>query len=869
MATKKKLLQAAAGTAAASGGAGGLNVEQVFSTYLYDGNGSSQVIENGINLGQSNDGGSFELFGVDGDEFQVAASTDFEMGSGDFTVECFIRTTVQSSGDGIITYATGGGASNTQWGMFTGYAGATSVDFYLSNGSSYFANTGGGNVTDGDWHHVAFCRSGSSGYLFVDGTQVGSTLSLGSTSLSPTSLNLNIGSQDSGYSFNGNISNVRIVKGTALYTANFTAPTSALTAVTNTVLLTGQGSASEVTNDNSSSSHSVVANGGVTTTSFGPFDAADAGEGGLVWTKSRTGSQNHWLYTTAISGTKGLISNDTASITSFPTYNELSSYNANGFTLGTASNGNQSNLSGEKYASWTFRKAPKFFTCVQYTGTGSSLTINHDLGVEPAVIIIKRTNTTGNWIVFTDVVDGTMDYLYLNDTSASADGSTLLSKSSTSFTLLQSFLYGNASGSEYVAYLFAHNDGDGDFGPTGDQDIIKCGSYTGTGSAGNEIDLGFEAQWVLIRRSDSAEDWFLYDVMRGMNNGSTSARLLANTSAAEDAPATVITATSTGFKLISINSAVNGSGGNYIYIAIRRGPMAVPTDATDVFAVDTLDSTGSGYDSNFVVDMAFERNVSSASDTRIASRLTGATTLRTNTTEAEGAQSSNVWDFMDGWFYDGTSNSSKYSWMWKRAPSFCDVVAYTGNGTAQTITHNLGVTPEFILLKNRSTVVQWTGYHKDLNGGTNPAHYKIVLNQTNGEGGSSHWNYTSPTSSDFTVGSSMSASSNNYIAYLFASLDGVSKVGSFTMAGSDINVDCGFSSGARFVLLKRTDSTGNWLVFDSERGIVAGADPYLLLNTTDGEDVFGALDIIDPYSSGFTAVSANIANGNWIFYAIA
>jgi hypothetical protein len=74
-----------------------------------------------------------------------------------------------------------------------------------------------------------------------------------------------------------------------------------------------------------------------------------------------------------------------------------------------------------------------------------------------------------------------------------------------------------------------------------------------------------------------------------------------------------------------------------------------------------------------------------------------------------------------------------------------------------------------------------------------------------------------------------------YIAYLFATLAGVSKVGSYTGTGADLNVDCGFSAGARFILIKRTDSTGDWYVYDSLRGIVAGNDPYLLLNSTAAE----------------------------------
>jgi len=115
-------------------------------------------------------------------------------------------------------------------------------------------------------------------------------------------------------------------------------------------------------------------------------------------------------------------------------------------------------------------------------------------------------------------------------------------------------------------------------------------------------------------------------------------------------------------------------------------------------------------------------------------------------------------------------------------------------------------------------------------------------------------------------------SGNTFIAYLFASVDGISKVGSYTGTGNDLNVDCGFSAGARFILIKRTDSSGDWYVWDSLRGIVAGNDPYLLLNTTAAQVT--NTDYIDPLASGFTVTSSapaalNASGGTYIFYAIA
>ena len=95
-------------------------------------------------------------------------------------------------------------------------------------------------------------------------------------------------------------------------------------------------------------------------------------------------------------------------------------------------------------------------------------------------------------------------------------------------------------------------------------------------------------------------------------------------------------------------------------------------------------------------------------------------------------------------------------------------------------------------------------------------------------------------------------------------------MGSYTGTGSTQNIDCGFSNGARFVIIKRTDSADDWIVVDTERGIVSGNDPYLALNTTDPE--LTSQDYVDPYSSGFAVTGENPVganSGTYIFYAIA
>ena len=136
------------------------------------------------------------------------------------------------------------------------------------------------------------------------------------------------------------------------------------------------------------------------------------------------------------------------------------------------------------------------------------------------------------------------------------------------------------------------------------------------------------------------------------------------------------------------------------------------------------------------------------------------------------------------------------------------------------------------------------------------------------------WNNTSPTSSNFTVGTSndVNGSGRTYVAYLFATCAGVSKVGSYTGNGTTQTINCGFAGGARFVLIKRTDSTGDWYVYDTARGMTTLTDPYLLLNSNAAESA--TLGSVTTVTTGF-AVNASILSAintnsaSYIFLAIA
>ncbi len=590
-----------------------------------------------------------------------------------------------------------------------------------------------------------------------------------------------------------------------------------------------------------------------------------SGEGGLVWIKNReSGTQDNVLNDTERGAGQIIESNNTNA--QFLSTARFSAFNSNGFTVGTD---NATNQSGNGIVSWTFRKAPGFFDVVTYTGDGvSGKSISHSLESVPGFIIIKNQDETNSWNCWHRGVTSPnsswwQNYLTLNTTNAAGSWTTGLTAepTSTSFTVGTGGGVNN-SGVNYVAYIFAHDESS--FGTDGDESIIKCGTFEG--NVGTVVNLGFEPQWILVKRVDGARDWFIYDTMRGLP-GSDNANTLSlspNLSAAEN-DARSIHITSTGFK-VSTSTGLNSD--THIYMAIRR-PNKPPEVATEVFKATNL--VAGPVSLGFVPDLNLSKYTAGVQSWFWLDRLRGGSAnLYSDSTAAEGGGV--------GINFDETTNSISgqgygtlyANWAFKRAPGFFDVVAYTGTGANQAVNHNLGVTPEFLIIKDRngSSTNDWICTHKDL---TNTDPY-IFLNSSAAEGPYGlTWNTPSSTALNISAVNYINVASNNYIAYLFATLPDVSKVGSYTGTGSTLNVDCGFSAGARFVLIKRTDSTGDWYVWDTARGIVSGNDPYLLLNSTAAEVT--STDYIDPYASGFTVSTAlaalNASGGTYIFLAIA
>ena len=584
-----------------------------------------------------------------------------------------------------------------------------------------------------------------------------------------------------------------------------------------------------------------------------------AGEGGMVWHKRRTYSgENHYLYDTERGAAKSLRPNGTNAENATGT-GGLTSFNSDGYTYGTAQE------TDHDYVGWSFRKAEKFFDVVHET-VGSSGTVSHNLGSTPGMIIRKRVDDTQNWFVWhRRLTSGTLVYLDLNIAEDSSPGINTVTDSS--------FGHSGSAG-EYVWYVFAHNAGG--FGDDENESIITCGSYTGTGSSGLDVNLGWEPQYLLVKNVDNTDDWWVVDSMRGVTTGGNDPYLKPNKSDYEEGGQDTLTFGARGFTIETFGGMVNESGSKYIYMAIRR-PMKTPTEGTEVFAPTAYNGTeptpqylSTGFTVDFNLYKYRNLNIGASAFDRLRGSNNALTTSSSNAEEdISGNSASQIlakqFERNDGFSVGTGANNAAplVAYSFKRAPGFMDVVCFTGDSgnTNQRVSHNLTVVPELIIYKGRNKVNYWRVYS-----GRTDQYIALNVNSAISTW-PGFWGTSAPTATDFGFNPGlMDLDAFNAVAYLFATLAGVSKVGSFAHTqGTATNVDCGFANGARFVLWKRTDGSDGWQTYDSVRGIVAGPDPFIQLNSNSVELTE---DLIDPLAAGFSVASGK-TSGNYIFLAIA
>tara|TARA_Y100000592_G_scaffold70770_1_gene110050 strand:- start:529 stop:2475 length:1947 start_codon:yes stop_codon:yes gene_type:complete len=602
-----------------------------------------------------------------------------------------------------------------------------------------------------------------------------------------------------------------------------------------------------------------------------------SGEGGLVIWRRRDGAEN-WAAQDTERGVSSVIYLDsTAAEQDLSTY-LLASFNNNGFT--TEAN---AFTNGGDIASWTFRKQEGFFDIVTYTGNGTAgREISHNLGSTPGMIAVKALGRSENWLVYhANLSNPDTKILGFNLNNGEMNQSTpanLHSATATKFEVGNDTSCNN-NGDSYVAYLWASGNDSASqiFGDDGDEAIVKTGTFTTDGSGDAFINLGFEPQFVLLK-GNQQEDWIMFDIMRGMPVTGNEAYLAPNSSTAETTSYGNFTEIKpNGFNIQNFNANIT-----YYYVAIRRGPMKEPTAGTDVYKALAYTGTSASsrhYDSALLTDMFFHNSRQTSSGSappqqypNTSARFYSPKGLATHN---NNAQFSSVIRFDKQTGIELTGLESVYEdngtthifHMFRRYPKVFDVVFYEGTGSSLNVAHNLNATPELIIIKKttESSYAGWAVYY-----GTSS---NLILNKDNATG---HWYsnaVTAASSTTFTAAANtdVNDSTETHIAYLFASLDGISKVGTYSGTGNDVNVT-GLGAAARFVLIKRTDSTGDWYIFDSTRGIVSGDDPYLLINST-GIEVTNT-DYIDPHSSGFTITSSapaalNTSGGTYLYLAFA
>jgi len=633
-----------------------------------------------------------------------------------------------------------------------------------------------------------------------------------------------------------------------------------------------------------------VGNGGSSQTKTNGIDLA--GEGGLVWSKRVVGSHEHGLYDTE-RGVNKRLSTDSQSLQDSIS-NGVTSFNSNGFTHSSADDigGN-----GDTYAGYTFRKCPKFFTVVKYTGNGTAgRTVDHDLEVTPGSIIVKGyDNASGNrkwgwyhrgaasrepnsaWEYTKEFGSGF--HAYVNAHYAWDD----TAPTSTNFTLGAGQAY-NQNGVDYVAYLFAHNCG-GFGGEDVDASIITCGRTLGRGTAPStsnpyKVNLGWQPQFLIYCNAEESSDIFMLDSLRACSRwgGYKYTYIDSNQGSQTSARLELM---SDGFQIVSNNVEVHEYNRDLLWIAIRApdGEVGKGKEGSDFFSVDTGNNSSTysvpALDSTHLVDGVIAKQSSDNSNWYMGQRTLNKklTTIGTSNSDHPNQGNEDWCDYFSAKGWGQSRNSNWYAWMWKRGKTY-DQGTFIGNGSSQQVYHKLGSVPGLIICRNYGSSDAWRVYHSHLNLGTNPQNYYLQLNSTNNPNGrvddAGAWNDTAPTNQHFTVGSSNNVNQNGDPSYWHAwaaDVTGLCKTGLYTgnNSASAFTIDLGFQP--RFFMTVPTyennGSTltgGDWAIYDYHRGLGGSTNARARLNNKG--DVDGNMGAVFTVSS--TGITFNSGFGEWV-----
>jgi len=731
-------------------------------------------------------------FDGSGDYLSLASSADFAFGTGDFTIEAFCY---RQPGKFFTLFDHLVGVGN-----FTIFAYADDVIQVYNNA---FLSSGV-NPGNNKWFHLAVVRQSGVLSFYIDGIKASNTHSF---TFNFTTAGVNIGvTQYAEYS-TGFISNLHVVKGTALYTSNFTPPTAPISSVANTKLLCCKSNSSATAFDVSPGA--ITANGNAYATNFNPFN---------VNINTQRGQESGYctLNPLQYGGTVNAPTNGNLNITS-----ASSGY---GGILGTI---------GMSAGKWYFEFVPSTTNSAlgiakpdtpvssylgQYSGAYIYLS-NGNKANNNSYVSYANSFTSGDTIGVSFDADNGILIFYKNGISQG-----------TAYTGLTSGPYLPAFSDDFGS---AACDGSFNFGqkpfkfppPAGFQPLALANlprptivrpdqfvgivTYTGNGVSGRKVSgYNFKPDLIWIKRRDPTAGHIIQDTIRGSSVylGSDSPAGDSSTGGSGSSSLAVQFFDRDGFTL-GTGAGVNASGGTYVGWCWKAGGNSNTFNINDI-----------GY------------------STAAAAGLTAGTITPT----------------------DASVNTK----------SGFSIVTWTGNGTAgATVSHGLGAAPSFIILKRRSGGGNsWGIYHSAL-GATKVLQFDTnsVFTDT------TSWNDTSPTSTVFYLGTSLNTNTGTYVAYCWAEIPGFSKFGIYTGNGSadGVTVITGFRPAV--VLMKKTSASSNWFIHDSGRNKYNAMTSILFPNLSDQEDnTYGYIDFLsNGFKLRFQNTDYNTSSATYIYAAYA
>lgn len=694
------------------------------------------------------------------------------------------------------------------------------------------------NAPTGQWFHLAFVNNAGTITIYVNGVASG-TAAAASTPNNSGTYQFYIGNYNNSGYINGQISNFRIVKGTAVYTANFTPSTSNLTAITNTSLLTLQ---NNTIVDNSSNGFTITNTGSLTTVSATPFVAnitADASGQNNGWIPANINATSSGVTYDSMIDTPTNFDNGGNGAGNYCVLNPLDQGNSTANT----SNGNLTASGGSANAQLIYGgmgvSSGKWYweTTITAVGGESSLGIS---------AVTEVSNTTTNYVV------GSLSTGY--------------------------------------GYYFTG----------GKYNNASLTSYGSSYTTGDVIGVAFDADTgsLTFYKNNASQGVAFSSIPAGAYKPAFECRVASGTSIqnVNFGQRPFVYAPPSGFKALNTQNLTTPTiinGAQYMDATLYSGNGSSRTITGELFSPDFV----------------WIKSRSAATDHALYDTVRGVQLqLESNTTTAETTESTGLTAFTADGFTVGSlaqvnTNAATYvAWLWDAAsanttipvnaygstPSIAStvranttagfsIVTYTGTGANATVGHGLGVAPKMVIVKNRSA--GGAGYWLTWHAGMTSAGYYLALNLTLAQtADGTIWNSTAPTSSVFSIGTNTTSnnSGTTFVAYCFAEVAGYSAFGRYTGNGSADGPFVYLGFRPRYVMVKRTDSTGNWFVWDSARDTFNTVVRELYPDSSSAEVTrTGSNDSLDFVSNGFkirfssTFADRNASGGTYIYAAFA